>query len=239
MAIYATASALLDAVRVETDWNGASDTLALQLLNRAFLRIQREYTFWWQEYQSSALVLAPAASGAYCTFAEPTDCKEILQIYHLKSSGDYLPLEHIRDFPAALELYPNPDQTSLGDADHNRSPFSWSRYAGQYWIFPKWTSTGETIKLFYRRFLGDFTATASNNFLVSAPDALLHATKAEYYEVTGENSKAQYERQLTADAVSSVLVQHVAAEQEPGRALYMRPVGTITRRARGPWGRRG
>ncbi len=228
--IYGTASALLDAVRRETDWSGATDTQSLELLNRGFLRIQREHSFWWQE-RATALTLAPASAGAYCVYAQPTDCKQIRALDWVPTPATRQPLHFVRDFPAALLMYPDPDKTA--------DPQAWSLYEGNLYIFPKFTATAAPFSLYYYRFFPQFALTGSNLFLEYAPDALLHATKAEYYEVTGENSKAQYERQLVADAVQSVLKQHQGVDQEPSAALIQRPIGTVTKKLRGPWGRRG
>ncbi len=215
-----TASGIIDIVRQETDWSGGTDATVLVLLNRAFKRIQREHDFTFQE-QVATRTLTTSATG-FSRFAQPTDCKAVKSLYYIESSErielDYVP------YVDTFTEFPNPSTRS--------KPEAWSLFRDEIYLFPSLASA-VSAEIYYYRFLPDFTATASNDFLVWGEDALTYAAKREYYGLIGETTKAQAEQALLADAVTSLLKYHNAAKQRPYQSTVMRTPGTTTSSRRG------
>lgn len=209
----ATASGVIDIVRQETDWSGGTDATILALLNRTFKRIQREHDFTFQE-QVATRTLTTAASG-FSRFAQPTDCKGVKTLYFIESS-ERIELDYM-DYVDTLTEFPDPSKTG--------KPEVWSLFRDEIYLFPSLASA-VAAEVFYYRFLPDFTATSSNDFLVWGEDALIYGTKREYYGLIGETTKAQAEQALLADAVSSLLKYHNAAKQRPIQSTVMRTPGT-------------
>ena len=211
---YTTASSLIDAVRTELDNTAGSDTLLLQLVNSEHLRLQREHDFSFQE-QAATRTLTTSASG-FARFAQPTDAKELITLYYIEASErkelNYLP------FYDALAAYPDPSEAN--------TPEAWSLFRNEVYIFPALNSA-IAAELYYTRFLADFTATASNDFLVWGSDALRYGTARAYAVWHGDQNRASYYQALLADAVTSLLKYHRASKLTPTQSTSMRTPGTV------------
>lgn len=220
-----TASALIDSVRLHADWTGATDAQVLDLLNRFQLRLQREHDFTFQECVATR-TLTTSASG-FSRFAEPTDSKQEKTLYYIESS-ERKEITYLT-FYDAVESYPDPSK--------NGKPEHWSSWRDEVYVFPSLQSA-VTVEMYYYRFLPDFTATESNDFLVWGHDALFYGTMREYYNYIGEEEKAKYWQVLLSDAVTSLLRYHTAQKNRSQPDLIMRTPGQLVRDdRRSRWGR--
>lgn len=211
---YSTASALIDAVRLEVDNSAASDTTMLNLLNDEFMRVQREHDFSFQE-QFATRSMATAASG-FSRFVQPTDAKELLHMYYIESS-ERKELDYLSHYDA-LTSFPDPSEA--------KTPQAWSLFRDEVWVFPSLNSA-VTAELYYIRFLPEFTATASNDFLTWTPDVLRYGLLKAYSAWHGEQNAAGYYQGLLADAVTSALRYHKATKNTPQQSTIPRTPGTM------------
>ena len=215
---YATASALIDAVRVELDSSAASDTVMLRLLNDWFLRVQRMHDFTFCEQIASAAI-ATAATG-YSRIAQPTDAKEILDFYYVEGeSRNYVDFVPWRDF---MQLYPSPTAATTSE-----KPAYWSIFRDEMYVMPM--NSAITGHIHYLNYLPEFTISLSNQFLIWGEDALRLGLCASYATWLGANDKAAGYGQLAGDAVQSLLKTHQVTKTRPQQSLIMRTPGTLTR----------
>lgn len=218
---YATASALIDAVRVELDSTAASDTVMYRLLNDYFLRIQRLHDFTFQE-QVASLSMATSATD-YTRYAQPTDAKELLDFYYIEgATRQYVTPCGWRDF---LQLYPSPTAAESG-----QKPQHWTVFRDEIYVMPM--SSAITGQMHYLLYLPEFTATASNQFLVWGEDALRYGLCASYATWLTMPERATGYGQLANDAVQSLLVTHQATKTRPLQSVSMRTPGTVSRYSR-------
>jgi hypothetical protein len=214
MSIWSTASALIDAVRVRQDWTGATDAQLYDMLNVVQERLQREHDFTFQE-EIATRTLGTGATG-FARFAEPTDGKQLNAMYLIESSArvrlTFLPFY---DF---LATYPNPSRT--GTAEH------WTIRRNEVYVGPA-LATAVTAEAYYYKMLPALTATASNDFLVFAPDTLFYGTCREQALHVGETQAATTYQSLLGDSVASLLRQHRGRKMSPRRSMVMRTPGTV------------
>lgn len=215
---YATASALIDAVRVEMDSTAASDTVMLRLLNDWFLRVQRMHDFTFCEQIASAAISTSATD--YSRISQPTDTKEVLDFYHLEGqTRNYVDFVPWRDF---LQLYPSPTAALTG-----QKPAHWSIFRDEMYIMPM--SSAITGHVHYLAYLPEFTISLSNQFLIFGEDVLRLGLCASYATWMGFNEKAAGYGQLAGDAAQSLLKTHQVTKTRPQQSLIMRTPGTLTR----------
>lgn len=220
---YATASALIDAVRTEMDSTAASDTVMYRLLNDYYLRIQRLHDFTFNEYVATS-ALATSATD-FSTVSQPSDTKELLDVYYLTGSSqrNYLQPMPWRDF---LQFYPSPT-AMLSPA----SPQHWANFQDQIYVMP--VSSALTLHIHYLRYLPEYTATMSDNFLVQGGDALRLGLCASYATWLNMPDRATGYGSLAGDAIQSLLTTHQARKTRPQQSMSMRTPGTVTRYTRG------
>ena len=215
---YTTASALIDAVRTELDSTAASDTVMLRLLNDWFLRCQRLHDFTFQEQIASASIATSATD--YSRISQPTDAKEITDLYYLEGSvRNYIDPIPWRDF---LQLYPSPTAANTGD-----KPAYWSIFRDEIYVMPM--NSAITGQIHYLSYLPEFTISMSNQFLIFGEDALRLGLCASYATWMGAGDKAAAYGQLAGDAIQSLLKTHQVTKTRPQQSLIMRTPGTLTR----------
>lgn len=215
---YATASALIDSVRLELDSTASSDTVMLRLLNDWFLRVQRLHDFTFAEQIASASIAMSATD--YSRIAQPTDTKELLDFYYLEGARrnfvDFCPW---RDF---LQLYPSPTAQTTSE-----KPAHWSMFRDELYVMP--ISSAVTAQIHYLAYLPEFTISLSNQFLIWGEDALRLGLCASFATWLGASDKAAAYGQLAGDAVQSLLKTHQVTKTRPQQSLTMRTPGTLTR----------
>ncbi len=208
----ATASALIDTLRAEADYNAASDAAMLDLLNRTQLRLQREFDFNFLERYTSQ-TLATATGSGYLTFATPTDTKALISLFYVENNVR-TPIVY-KDFFEALSVYP--------DATKTGKPEMYSEFQKTIFIFPT-SNSALSLERYDQKLVADLTLTASNDFLVYAHDALFYGTMKSFALYRGEDQKAQGWGQLEAEAVQSALkVQTRARERRRSSTIPNTP----------------
>ena len=197
----ATCSALVDQIRYEADWSGATDAQIVDVINRVQLRLQRENDFSWLEISSSK-TLTTAASSAYLSYAQASDTKAIVTIYYVETNKRTI-IPYL-DFFQALDVHP--DSTKLGKPEH------WSEWQDTVYIFPT-SNSALSLESWYYRILPDLTLTATNSFVSAGYDALFFGSMSQYHMIMGEDQKAQVWGQMQLDAVKSILTYHTRARE--------------------------
>jgi hypothetical protein len=219
---FTTASGLIEAVRAECDNTGASDTVMYALLNNCLMQVQREHDFTFQEQVASRTF--PTSASGFSRFAQPTDAKELISLYTVENTARN-ELFYTNYYDAITE-FPDPSETSTAGVE------AWSLFRNEIYVFPG-LSSAVSAELYYYRFLPEFTATGSNDFLIWAPDILKYGTKREYYQWLGESNKAVVEQQLLSGAVAALLKYHKATKERPRHTVQMRTPGTQVGTSRG------
>lgn len=216
----ATASAIIDVVRLRTDSTALSNTQALDQLNDAQREIQRRYPLNWQE-AVAAVASASPTTGNFQTFTYPTDAKSIRAVYAI-ISGEHNLITYAEDFLETVD--------EMAGATSATSPIFWSDYGETGYFFPH-LSTAISYQVFYDKLLPDLTITGANTLTTKFPEVLKDAATAEYYEALSEVDKAaafwgKAERRMTR-----YLKQQRAAKDRQREPIPQTP-GRLKRRKR-------